>query len=470
MLELVRRLRRQGVATEADLRLLLPRIAGGAGELWRQDLTIGKEITAGTPVATTRKMYGDVAKKAGFARLRPPHLIDVMTGTRDNQRDIKLRAVQIDGTFDQPISPAENLEIFAAAFSSGVTPTAVVTAPAPAAGTGVAGAGTTAFTAGVYTFLITQWGAAGETLASPTATVTLTAGQQFVVTGPALGSGMTNTNVYLAAVGTTTPRYYAATAVGTTVTVTAVASGTVQAPTIVGQEWVFTPNSTSSNPVDSQTWEWYDGARNWQIAGVMVDELDMSGTIATDTMLTAKLFGRQMLLNAASAAPAERLPDFLEGWEAKVYIDAIGGTPGTTEAPLTVLDYSLAFKNNLGRKYFADNTLQLGEVVVGALGLQATITMEAASTFAAAEYANWDANAHRLIRLELGNNEAIGGGQNQAKKLIRIDIPAGWTAVDLTPEDAQTKVYKFTAEYIYDPVNAFGCRVTAINERTTMYA
>ncbi len=364
MLELVRRLHRQGVATEADLRLLLPRMAGGAGELWRQDLTIGLETVAGTAVPTTHRMYGDVAKKAGFTRVRPPHLMDVMTGTRDNQRDIKLRAVQIDGTFDQPISPDENLEIFAATFSSGVVPTI---------------------------------------------------------------SGIT------------------------------------------GHQWVFTPNSTSSSPVDSQTWEWYDAARNWQIAGAMVDQLDMSGTVATDTALTAKLFGREMILNAATTpAPAERLPDFLEGWEAKVYIDAIGATPGTTEAPSTVTAYSLTFKNNLGRKYFADNTIQLGEVVVGTMGLHATITMEAASSYAAAEYAHWEANEHRLIRLELGNNEVIGAGP--AKKLIQIDIPAGWTAADLTPEDAQTKVYKFEADYIYDPTNAFGCRVTAINGRTAMYA
>jgi hypothetical protein len=460
------RVKKGGVATPEDLARIIPPMGGGAGEAWQQIVTIGKETTAGTAVPTTRKLYG----MTNLSRTRATNLVKVNTGTRDNQRDAKVRSVQMAGTFDQPISAEEILELLAMTLKTGVTPTAVISAATPAAPTPTGTGSGSTLPPGLYTLTVTQWSALGETLPSATATVTTTGTQTISVVGPALGSGMTNTNVYLSPVGVATPRLYAGTATGTTVVVSAPPALTApQAPTAVAQKWVFTPSSTAGATVDTATWEFFDGYRNWQARGVLVDTLALSGVISADTKLAATLFGQEMTPNTATSPPAERLPDFIEGWEAQLFIDAYGGTPGTTNIPGTMINWDTSIKNQATRKYFADNTTAAGAVILGELGIQSTFMLEGNAS-ALAEYNFRDSATKRLIRVQLGNNRAVAGGQNGATKKVMIDLPGAWTAIDLTPEDAGTKTFKFTQDYTYDVVNSFGVQVTAINSRSALYS
>jgi hypothetical protein len=132
-----------------------------------------------------------------------------------------------------------------------------------------------------------------------------------------------------------------------------------------------------------------------------------------------------------------------------------------------MLNWDVTIKNNMGRKYFADNTTATGAIVLGELMIQATLTLEGnASAFA--EYGNWDAGTKRLARIEIGNNGAvIGTSTNKAK--VWIDVPMAWTAVDLTPEDNGTKAYKLSGEYVYDVTNGFGVEITTFTARATAY-
>jgi hypothetical protein len=325
------------------------------GESWQQLYQIGKEVTEGTAVAATRKLYGT----GDLTRTRDVQLIKVSSGTRDNQRDVKLRSVQAGGTFTQPLSNDEIIELL-------------------------------------------------------------------------LGTIQTSPGI-----------------------VTALGAST----------WTFKP--TLASPPDPQTWEWFDGYRNWQQRGVRIDQLKISGTVGGDTTVAATLFGREMITAAQTAALADRVPNFIEGWETKLYIDAFGATPGTTNVPGTMLAWDVTINNHLGRKYYADNTTATGGVVLGALDIAADITLEANAS-ALTEYTNRDTPTKRLVRLEFGNNGAVLG-TSALKPLVSIDIPGAWTAIDLTPEDNGTKVYKFSYQYIYDVTNAFAVQFKVQTTRTTGY-
>jgi hypothetical protein len=99
--------------------------------------------------------------------------------------------------------------------------------------------------------------------------------------------------------------------------------------------------------------------------------------------------------------------------------------------------------------------------------VSATVTMEGLAA-AFTEYQNWDTNTKRLLRLVLGNNGAVIGTSANKPQLI-LDIPGTWSAVDLTPEDNNSKAYKFTMDYIYDPTNAFGLQAIVHSARATAY-
>lgn len=306
-------------------------------------------------MAATRKLYG----AGNFTRVRAPHLVKSATGTRDNQRQAKLRSVQAGGKFSQPLSADELVELLLATVQGGVT-------------------GTQEGTTGHYT-------------------------------------------------------------------------------------WTFAPTAT----LDSQTWEWFDGYRNWQQRGVLVDQLKLTGDVKADAMVEATLFGRELAQVAGTTGLTVRTPSLVEGWEAQVYIDNIGATPGTTNIPGTLTKWDLTVSNKATRKYFADNTTATGAVVLGELDIKATFNLEGDAA-AFTEYGNWDAVTERLVQLKLGNNGA-NIGTSTTKPQVKINMPGAWAAVDLTPEEDGTKVYKFSFEYVYDVVNLYGIEFVLENARAAAY-
>lgn len=330
-----------------------------SGEQYLQIFQAGKEVTEGTPVAATRRLY----VTGTITRDRAIHIIDASTGTRDQTVDAKSRAVTAGGSLTIPISADELLEFLLCGVRGGVTPVVVL------------GAST----------------------------------------------------------------------------------------------WTFVPGA-----LDSMTLEYFDGYRAWQENGVKVNSLRIAGGVTADNTVTIDLFARDAVyvgqsgVTFAAMTPslAERVPDFLEGWEAALYIDAFGGTPGTTLVSDTLISWDFTIANNLGRKYYGNNTTATGKVVTGNINITGQVTFEA-NAAAMAEYANREGATKRLVRLQFGNNKGVGTGT--AKKTVNLDLPGAWTTVDITPEDQGTKVYRYNFNYVRDPTNAFPVQIQCINARATAF-
>lgn len=233
-----------------------------------------------------------------------------------------------------------------------------------------------------------------------------------------------------------------------------------------GRLWTFTPGNT----LDSITLRYNDGARPWAVGGLYVDEMRIAGNVRSENVATFNFFGKEMVQEALTGGLTDRVPRFHEGWETKFYLDAHAGTPGATNIAGALISWDIAFRNNLARKYFADNTNATGAVTIGELGVEATLLVEASPAIALTEFNNWDAATKRLMRLEFGNNENISGTSTPLKYLVWLDIPAAWSAVDLGQTDENTRAYQFSAQYVYDPTNAFGFRAIARNARATAFA
>lgn len=326
-----------------------------AGELWRSQFQIGKETTAGTTVAATRKMYfkTDGSK---LMRERDPRPHRFATGSRDNVRALTLGPIKAGGSVALPLSASEIIELLLMGINGGVTPT---------------GAGT---------------------------------------------------------------------------------------PKV----WTFVPGTS----LDPATLEWYDGARGWESGGVYVTKLKFAGSVTDEATVEAELFALNMEQTTITAGLSERTPDFIEGWETSLYIDAFEGTPGTTQVTGTLINWEVEIDNQLARKYFAANTLNSGAIPMGELEIKAKLTFEASAAAAATEFSNWDAATKRLVRLEFGQNEVIDGSD---KKFVTVDVPGAWDAVDLGGDDEGTRTYEMSLQYIYDPTNAFGLQIVCQNARSAAW-
>lgn len=329
-----------------------------AGELWRDVLQVGKEVTSGTPVVATRKAY---AHDVTFTREREPRAHSFATGTRDNVRAYTQGPVQAGGGLTIPLSSSELIEWLLCGIQGGVTPT----------------------TPG------------GATLA---------------------------------------------------------------------RLWTFKPGNT----LDSMTIERNDGARIRTLNGVRVNQFTFQGSVGGMNEVVMDLFGTDLQpLGSLTGALADRTPEFYEGWETKAYIEAFGGTPGTTPIEAdALLSWNIQVQNNLARKYTANNTLAASNVNIGTLAITATFQIEASSARAATEYSNWDSTIKRMVRLEFGNNSII---ETTLKSFVTLDLPGAWSAVNLGGEDAQTRVYEFSQQYVYDPTLAAGLQIRCQNQRTTAF-
>lgn len=226
--------------------------------------------------------------------------------------------------------------------------------------------------------------------------------------------------------------------------------------------WTFTPGVT----LDAATIEWFDGARGWDVGGCYVDKIKFSGSADGEATVEADIFGLNMAIATPTGSLTERVPDVIEGWETKLYVDAFGGTAGTTQKAGTLINWEVEIGNGLERKYFAANTLNAGAVVIDQLEINAKLTYEAASSEAATEYGNWDAVTRRLVRLMFGDNEVIADTDT---KFVTIDLPGAWSAVNLSGTDKKTRVYELSLQYIYDATNTFGVQIRAQNARSAAY-
>lgn len=189
-----------------------------------------------------------------------------------------------------------------------------------------------------------------------------------------------------------------------------------------GRQWVFKPSSTT----DSATLEWDDGARQWRGLGVKGNGLTIQGSVADTNMVSCDLFATDVALNSLTGALTERVPTFIEGWQTVVYVDAFGTAPGRTQIPSFLRNWNIPFNNQLGRLYLAGNTLATNRITQGELQASGTFTIDAYSTQAATEFANWDAGTKRVVRLEfLGTRGSIESSINEAQTITITGTPTG---------------------------------------------
>ena len=324
-----------------------------AGELYNQVWEIGNEVTAGTPVARTRKMYFDGSSK--LARKHDGRPRKFATGTRDNTRAFTLGPQMVEGTISLPLSSDEILEPLLMTIDGTVTPT-----------------------------------------------------------------GATE------------------------------------------KIWTFKPGNT----LDFCSIGWNDGARPWLASGVYGSKLKISGNVKDQTTVSMDVIGLTMTQTALTGGFADRTPRFIEGWETKLFVDAFGGTAGTTQVTGTLINWDIEIDNQLARKFYAANTNATSAVTVGELVVTAKLVFEASSATSLTEFSNWIAGTKRLVRIDFGNNELITGIHYHQ---VTVDIPGAWDAVDLGGTDENTRTYELSLQYVYDTTNSYGLQIRAKNTRATAY-
>lgn len=228
-------------------------------------------------------------------------------------------------------------------------------------------------------------------------------------------------------------------------------------------QWDFQP---ADGPLDSATYEYHDGAEQWRSYGMYINTITLEGTPEGENLATLEYFGLEKELFGSPANPAQRVPYIHEGWETQVYIDGFG-TYGTTLVQHAVTMWRVAFNNNLGRKYFADNTLATGKITVGRVDVTGEIGLEASEAIAATEYANWNAVTKRTVMLRFGNNQVIGGG---ITRHIDLTVNGAWSSADTNQEGVGTREIRLGLTGVFEPTQGDVIHWRLVNSRATAWS
>lgn len=228
-------------------------------------------------------------------------------------------------------------------------------------------------------------------------------------------------------------------------------------------QWDAQPGN---GPLDSATYEYHDGAEQWRANGVYINTITLEGTPEGENLATLEYFGLEKELFGSPADPAQRVPFIHEGWETLCYIDGFG-IYGTTLIEHAITMWRVAFNNNLGRKYFADNTLSTGKVTVGRVDVTGEIGIESSEAIAATEYANWDNQLKRTVLLSFGNNSVIGGGINRK---IDLTVHGAWSSNDTNQEGAGTREMRLGITGVFEPLSGDVIHWRLVNARPTAWS
>jgi hypothetical protein len=224
-----------------------------------------------------------------------------------------------------------------------------------------------------------------------------------------------------------------------------------------GGVFTFTPGNTSP---DAGTLRVNDGANVWISAGTHVSELTWSGNKNKGSELSGTLFSMSSVAGALTGSLTDRSPEFYEGWETQLFIDAFEGTPGTTAVDLILASWDVKFSNKLERLMFADNTRNASGISVQEYDLTAQFTFHAKPAATVTELTNAAAETGRLVQLVFG----------QTGETTKLTIPGFWTAEDLGQKEQGVRTYRMTLGYVYDPTNAYGFQVAVESARAGVWA
>lgn len=218
-----------------------------------------------------------------------------------------------------------------------------------------------------------------------------------------------------------------------------------------GRQYQFVGGASN---LDSMTVEYNDGAAAFRGYGVYVNEFRISGDANGVQTATVQLFGVDRELHALTGSLASRTPTIIEGYETICAIDAFG-TYGRTQIPDYLQKWDITYTNGLMRKYLANNRNRMNRAVLAPMGLKAALTVEAASSQAVLDLANWDASTRQSLLLRFGYNATNPIAGDTAVNNVKTGTLTG------TPTGGTFKVLAYGIPSGNNAITATGAQVAA---------
>ena len=223
--------------------------------------------------------------------------------------------------------------------------------------------------------------------------------------------------------------------------------------------------STAANTIKTFTIEGGDDQQAEEMEYAFVEKLTLAGKGQEAVTMQADWLARQMALSTFTGAlTPPTVVEALAG-NAKLYIDASGGTIGSTLKSNTLLEWTLELVTGWVPRWTAEGALVFGRVawVGSVMDASLKITFEHDAT-SVAEKAAWRAETGRLLRLNVDGPALTTAGTAYQKKTLRIDLAGKWLSFDKLDEDEGNDIVEGEFSAHYSPSDSLHGRIIVVNE------
>lgn len=246
-----------------------------------------------------------------------------------------------------------------------------------------------------------------------------------------------------------------------------VMTATPTTDTGTGTGLIYTYNfpTTAQNTLKTYTLEWADNIQEEEMEYSFVEAFALEGNAGEAWMMSADWIGRQVTPSTVTGALSLVAVDEILFAKTKLYIDAGGGTIGTTQKTGTLLKASLNVKTGWQIIPVGDGNLYFASIKNTGPEITLDVTFEHDST-SVAEKAAWLAETTRLIRLQ-SEGPALSAAGAYTYKTMRIDLAGKWETFEMGEQDKDNiATGKFRAQY--SSADSLYGKIVVVNELASL--
>lgn len=232
-----------------------------------------------------------------------------------------------------------------------------------------------------------------------------------------------------------------------------------------GKIYTFPISLTSLNTLKTFTLEAGDNNQAWEAAYGLVTDFNISGAGGGDSdacMVSANWIAREWSTTTFTALSLAAVTEAVFP-KAKFYIDAIGGTIGTTQKTGTLIEFSLDWVTGVNALFAADGQLYFSDA---ALRARPEVTCEVKMVYgtnAQVQVANWLAGTSVQIEIKLEGPTFNTAGTAYSCKTIKMQLPGSWEKFSGLEDVEGGDIITGTFRSGYNLTSATGPQIIVVN-------
>ncbi len=236
-----------------------------------------------------------------------------------------------------------------------------------------------------------------------------------------------------------------------------------------GTDYVYTYTfpTTSANSIKTYTIEGGDDQQAEEMEYAFVKSFTLAGAASEAWTVTADWVGRQVSTTSFTGSISVPTVEEILFQKSKLYIDAIGGTIGSTQKSSTLLKAELAVTTGWQEYFTADGNLYFTAHKSTKPEVVLTLTFEHDGT-SVAEKANWLAETARLIRILGEGSTVTTPGTTYSKKTLIIDLAGKWERFEKLDEQDGNDIVTGRFRAAYDSTSASFAEIVVVNELSAL--